>query len=290
MRSTVAISIAARATFHSGIGEMPMPIAQAFSPTQALPRRFENAPSRKQSSHSQSSSTPADSAACGVVAQALRREVGEEDRSDSTHDLTLAGRHGRGRGGQPRPGPPAPGARPEPPAARNPRRPPQGRPPRRREHAAEHRGGRRRARPQQLGQPVVLRPGGGSPRRWRKPSRTAKSKPTSSAAFTRRAIARPRTAARAPSMRSSSRRSTSSRTNAYSPSLLPKWWYSAPVVTSAAAASSPTVTSSKGRAPNSRTAASASRPLGEVDTGIHSRNRHNALCCSKIQLRHGGCP
>ena len=45
----------------------------------------------------------------------------------------------------------------------------------------------------------------------------------------------------------------------------------APVVTSAAAASSPTVTDSKGRAPNSRTAASASLPFGEVEIGIHSR-------------------
>jgi hypothetical protein len=43
------------------------------------------------------------------------------------------------------------------------------------------------------------------------------------------------------------------------------------VVTFAADASSPTVTSSKGRAPNSLTAASASLPFGEVDTGIHSR-------------------
>jgi hypothetical protein len=45
------------------------------------------------------------------------------------------------------------------------------------------------------------------------------------------------------------------------------------VVTAAAAASSPTVTSPKGRAPNCLTATSASLPFGEVDTGIHSRTR-----------------
>jgi len=51
--------------------------------------------------------------------------------------------------------------------------------------------------------------------------------------------------------------------------LEPKWWYSGPVVVSAAAASAPTWTASYPDRPKASSAASTKRPLALDDIGIH---------------------
>jgi hypothetical protein len=52
--------------------------------------------------------------------------------------------------------------------------------------------------------------------------------------------------------------------------LLPKWWYSDPVVVLAAAESRPTCTASYPSRPKASSAASTSRPFALAVDGIHS--------------------
>ena len=118
------------------------------------------------------------------------------------------------------------------------RRPPPPRAPRatRRQHRAERGRGIRQPRGQQrrdrVGPAVGMRLG--------QHAREARARDVVVRGDQR--VGRPAPTASAPSSRSSTRRSTSSRTNAYRPSLLSKWWYSGPVVVSAARARSATDT------------------------------------------------